>query len=132
MGEIRRLEREEAQRQRFDTRLAQLDVSLTPDQQTAVYGATQKFQEKRRQMFRDVRRSVGADLRTEEGRQKLRDEMQQAGDTLKEGYSTTIYSLVPTAEAEKIVNGMANSGGGRNRRFNARGFGGGGRARGGN
>ena len=117
MEEIRRQDRQERAERGVMRQLERLDIDLTEAQQKAVVDATLTMQRKRGEMFRNVPRG---DMSTEEGRQKFREEMQKAGDVLREEYSTTVYSLVPAAEAEKIVEGMSTS---RNR-STAMGFGG--------
>ena len=59
--------------------------------------ATLSFREKTRNMWRNLPR--GAD---DESREKRREAM----EGMREEYSKTVYSLVPSADAEKIVNSM--------------------------
>lgn len=97
------LERVEADRREervvsgLDRQLDRLGVQLDESQRESVIQSTMNFREKTRSLWQELPR--GSD---EESRERRRS----AFETLREEYSTTIYSLVPTAEAEKIVDGM--------------------------
>lgn len=96
---------EQVEQQRRDERikdglkrqLDRLGVELSEQQEQAVIQATVGFRDKTRDMWRNLPR--GAD---DQAREKRREAM----ETMREEYSKTVYSLVPAADAEKIVNSM--------------------------
>lgn len=83
--------------------LDRLGIELSDDQEKGVIDATMGYRTKMGQMWRELPR--GNDDETREKRK-------EAFDGLREEYSKTVYSLVPAADAEKIVGGMGRSTGG--------------------
>ncbi len=107
MDEIRRRDAEERLVNGLERQLGRLDVNLSEEQSEAVIKATIAAREKRMAMFREMGQR-GRNL-DEAGREAFREEMRQANDKLREEWSTTVYSLVPAGDAEKIVEGMGRS-----------------------
>lgn len=121
LDEAQRLEREEREVKMVGDTLERLGVSLTDAQRKSVIDTTVRYQKQRREAFRNLQ--PGTDNR---------EARQQAGKELRDAYSKAIYDLVPSAEAEKIVNGIGGffrgaDGGGPQGGFAGRGAGGGGR-----
>ena len=87
------IERRERYVEMFDRQLDRLGISLTTEQQEKVVDETIAFRTKVRDAGRDAA-----------GRSQ--DERRAAMDALREEYSQTVYSLVPTGDAEKIVESM--------------------------
>lgn len=81
----------------LNRQLDRLGVQIDESQRDSVIQSTVDFREKTRSLWRDLPR--GSD---DDSRERRRAEFEK----LHDAYSTTIYSLVPTAEAEKIVDGM--------------------------
>ncbi len=103
--------REERITEGIQRQLDRLGVSLDETQTKGVIDATKGLRDKMRQVFTSMR-GRGSD-------DGAREEMQAGMEELRGEYSKTIYSLVPAAEAEKIVEGMSS-----NRGFGRSSFGG--------
>jgi len=91
--EVDAIERRERYVEMFDRQLERLGVSLTDHQRDKVVDATIAFREK----IRDAGRT--RTTQTDE-------ERRAAMEGLRQEYSNTVFSLVPNAEAEKIVESM--------------------------
>lgn len=97
---------EKVEQQRRDERIVEgmkrqldrLGLELSDDQEQAVIKATMDYRNKQRQMWRDLPR--GNDDETREKRR-------EAFESTREEWSKTVYSLVPSGDAEKIVSGMS-------------------------
>lgn len=107
MAEIRDREQERRRREGVERRLDRLGLDLSKEQTDGIVDASLAYQSKRRETFRNTPRG---DVSTEEGRARWAEEVRKATDTLKENFSTTVYSLVPAAEAEKVVEALSNGG----------------------
>ena len=112
--------REERITEGLQRQLDRLGVSLDESQTKDVIDATKGMRGKMREIFTSMR-GRGSD-------DGAREEMQASMEELRGEYSKTIYSLVPAAEAEKIVEGMSSNRGwgrtafgGSNRRGGGRG-----------
>ena len=81
----------------LNRQLDRLGVELNDSQRDSVIESTMGFREKTRSLWRELPR--GSDDESRESRR-------QAFEAVREEYSTTIFNLVPSAEAEKIVEGM--------------------------
>ena len=97
MEQVEQQRRDERIQEGLKRQLDRLGVELSEDQEQAVMKATLDFRQKTRNMWRGLPR--GAD---DESREKRREAM----EGMREEYSKTVYSLVPAADAEKIVNSM--------------------------
>jgi hypothetical protein len=93
--------REERITEGLQRQLDRLGVKLDDTQTKGVIDATKGMREKMRDVFTSMR-GRGSD-------DGAREEMQASMEELRGEYSKTIYSLVPAAEAEKIVEGMSNN-----------------------
>lgn len=92
-GEVDTMERRERYVTMFDRQLERLGIALTDDQKTKVVDETISFRNK----IREAGRQAGG---------QSPEDRRASMDTLREEYSQTVFSLVPTAEAEKIVESM--------------------------
>ena len=81
----------------LNRQLDRLGVELSDDQRKQVVDSTLSYRERTREMWRELPR--GSDEAT-------REERRQAFEVVRDEFSTTIYNMVPSAEAEKIVEGM--------------------------
>ncbi|MDJ0976789.1 MAG: hypothetical protein QNJ98_20200 [Planctomycetota bacterium] len=97
MEQVEQQRRDERIQEGLKRQLDRLGVELSEDQEQAVMKATLSFREKTRNMWRSLPR--GAD-------DESRDKRREAMEGMREEYSKTVYSLVPAADAEKIVNSM--------------------------
>ncbi|MDA1194116.1 MAG: hypothetical protein O2894_02945 [Planctomycetota bacterium] len=93
MDEINRRKQEENNRQRIDGELQRLGAELDADQRAAVVSATLSFQKKAGELMRQ------GWSRDDAGREQRR----VAFDQLREEYTSTLNTLVPASEAEKIA-----------------------------
>ena len=93
MDEINRRKAEARNRTRLDGELTRLGVDLSDDQRASVIEATVGYQKKARDLMqRNWPRDEAGKTARKEAFGKLKDE-----------YTATIQTLVPTAEAEKIT-----------------------------
>lgn len=95
MDEIQRREREERATQQVENQLDRLGVQLNDAQRKGVIDATLAHQ----RQVRDTLRAIPPG-------QQSRDARQKAVTEVREQYTRTIQNLVPSPEADKIINQM--------------------------
>lgn len=102
--QVEDIERHERYVEVYGRQLDRLEVVLTPLQRTQVIEGMIAYRNKQRDLFRQM------------GTQNMsREQREEALGKLQEEYNQTVYSLVPSAEAQKIIDSMS-----RNRSFGSR------------